>query len=89
MRPEKYSGAASIETFLIQFNLCAEYNSWTKADKISQLKCCLTGTAAQMLWDGEIDSNVSYRGLVAKLRARFGSSDIHERFAVELRHRRR
>jgi transposase InsO family protein len=42
-----------------------------------------------MLWDGEIDDDISYRKLVAKLRARFGSSEVHERFAVELRSRRR
>jgi hypothetical protein len=54
MKPSKYSGATSIETFLIQFNLCAEYNKWSKADSATQLKCCLTGIAAQMLWDGEM-----------------------------------
>jgi hypothetical protein len=37
-----------------------------------QLKCCLTGVAAQMLWDGEIDSDVSNRKLVSILRAFLG-----------------
>jgi hypothetical protein len=84
MRPEKYSGSASIETFLIQFSLCADYNKWSEKEKVTQLKCCLTGVAAQMLSDGGIERDVSYRKLVSKLRTRFGSNEIHE-----LRSRRR
>jgi hypothetical protein len=42
-----------------------------------------------MLWDGGIERDVSYRKLVSILRVRFGSIEIHERFAVELRSRRR
>jgi len=89
MKPDKYSGSASIETFLIQFGLCASYNNWSKTDKVMQLKCCLTGAAAQILRDDCVDGNVTYNELVSKLRARFGPSGLHDRFAVELRSRRR
>jgi len=58
MKPNKYSGVGSVETFVIQFKLCADYNAWSDVDKVTQLKCCLTGIAAQMLWDGEVSNHV-------------------------------
>lgn len=89
MRASHYSGCGSVETFIIQFELCTDYNKWSEADKVIQLKCCLTGIAAQMLWDGGVKDNMSYRKVVSRLKARFGSGELHERFAVELRSRRR
>ena len=89
MKPEKFSGATSIETFLIQFGTCAEYNGWGNRDRAAQLKCCLVGGAAQMLWNSGDSSDMTYGVLVEKLRARYGSAGLHERFATELRSRRR
>jgi hypothetical protein len=89
MKPEKFSGATSVDTYLIQFGFCARYNKWNEADKAAHLKCCLTGGAAQVLWDCGKDGEMAYEELVAKLRARFGAAGLHERFAAELRSRRR
>ena len=89
MKPDKFSGATSVETFLIQFDTCAEYNRWGSRDKAAQLKCCLAGTAAQVLWDSGSGHNMRYNELVDKLRARYGSTGLHERFATELSCRRR
>jgi len=89
MKPDKFSGATSVDTFLIQFNTCADYNGWENRDKAAQLKCCLTGSAAQILWDSGSGENMTYGDLVEKLRSRYGSAGLHERFATELRCRRR
>jgi hypothetical protein len=82
-------GASSIETFLIQFDVCAAYNKWGKRDKRAQLKCCLSGPAAQILWDDGPDESTSYEDLVPKLKTRFGAVGLHECFSAELRARRR
>src|SRR5664279_37145 len=89
MKPDKFTGATSIETFLIQFEVCAEYNKWSTMDKAAQLKCCLSGPAAQILWDGGVAGSMSYENLVNQLKARFGAQGLQERFATELRGRRR
>ena len=89
MKPDKFTGASSVETFLIQFGVCAEYNGWHDRDKAAQLKCCLSGSASQILWDSGVTGEMTYSELVQKLKARFGAVGLHERFAAELRGRRR
>jgi hypothetical protein len=89
MKPNKYAGTSSIDTFLIQFEICADYNEWSEKEKCAQLKCCLTGNAAQILWDGSEHAKLTYPRLVSKLRERFGSAGQRDRFLAELRGRRR
>jgi len=38
MKPDKFNGTGSVETFLAQFDICANYNSWTDQDKTAYLK---------------------------------------------------
>ena len=45
MKPDKFNGTGSVETFLAQFDICCSYNSWNDQDKAAHLKCCLTGVA--------------------------------------------
>ena len=102
MKPDKFSGSTSIDTFLIQFNTCAEYNGWGDRERAAQLKCSLVGSAVQVLWDSESGEHMKYAELVDKFNqsinkfitrhrteARYGSVGLHERFATELRYRRR
>jgi len=49
MKPEKFNGNGSFETFLIQFENCAAYNRWSTDDKVAHLRWSLTGAAAQLL----------------------------------------
>jgi len=35
MKPDKFSGEGSFETFLIQFQNCASYNKWSEEDKLA------------------------------------------------------
>jgi len=92
MRPEKFGGEGSktsVDTFLAQFAICAEYNGWSAADKAAQLKCCLTGVAGQLLWESGTPSQLTFDELVVKLRHRFGSVGKEELYQVELKSRRR
>ena len=89
MKPDKFNGTGSVETFLAQFDICAHYNAWTDKDKAAHLKCCLTGVAGQLIWDCGQPDALSYDELRQKLRRRFGSQDQQEKFQAELRARRR
>ena len=86
MKPEKFDGKGSFETFLFQFENCVSYNCWNDADKVAHLRWSLTGVAAQLLWGTEA---LSYEQLIEKLRRRFGGKGMEEKFQNELRCRRR
>jgi len=52
-----------VETVLAQFDVCANYNSWTDQDKAAYLKCSISGTAGQLLWDSGKPGAMSYQEL--------------------------
>ena len=89
MKPDKFDGRGSVETFLAQFDICADYNEWSDTDRPAHVKCSVTGIADQLLWDSGRPSALSYDELREKLRRRFGSDDQQEKFQAELRDRRR
>jgi len=86
LKPEKFDGRTSFETFMYMFENCATYNQWKEKDKVAHLLWSLTGQAAQLLWD---TGEAGYEELVEKLRGRFGGKGIEEKFQTELRCRRR
>ena len=86
MKPDKFDGKGSFESFLNSFENCARYNRWEEEDRIAHLRWSLTGMAAQLLWDSE---GSSYGQLVDRLRSRFGGTGMEEKFQCELRCRRR
>ena len=86
MRPDKFDGKGSYETFLYQFENCAKYNEWNTTDKGAHLRWSLSGTAAQLLWGTE---DATYDQLLDKLKSRFGGRGMEEKFQNELRCRRR
>ena len=89
LKPVKYDGTTSVDTFLIQFETCADYNNWEDKQKAAQLKCCLGGAVGQILWEAGDPGQLSYRDLVKKLKARYGSAGQKELFVTQLRTRRR
>jgi len=89
MKPDKFNGKGSVETFLAPFDICADYNEWSDADRAAHLKCSVTRVAGQLLWDSGRPGTISYDELREKLRRRFGSDDQQEKFQAELRARRR
>ena len=86
LKPEKFDGQGSFETFLLQFENCAMYYGWTTADKVVYLRGSLTGAAAQLLWGTE---GLPYGELLEKLRSRYSGIGLEEKFRTELRCRRR
>ena len=72
LKPKKFDGTTCFETFLVQFDNCAQFNRWDDMEKLHYLRWSLTGSAARMLWGTE---EMSFRQLVARLRSRFGSLD--------------
>jgi len=86
MKPEKFNGHASFETFLVQFENCAKYCEWPAKDKAAHLRWALTGTAAQLLWGAE---DLSYELLLERLKRRFSGKGMEQKFQSELRCRRR
>jgi hypothetical protein len=51
MKPDKFDGRSSFETFLYMFEICSRYNRWVEEDKVAHQRWSLTGVAAQLLWD--------------------------------------
>ena len=84
-----YDGNTPWEAFLIQFEIGARQNEWTEDQKMAQLQCCLSGKAAQVLWDTDMAEIATYGQLVERLERRFSSASQQERFVEELRSRRR
>jgi len=89
LKPDKFDGRRSVETFLAQFDICADYSDWSDTDRAAHLKCSVTGIASQLLWDSGRPSALPCNELREKLRQRFGSDDQQEKFQAELRARRR
>ena len=86
MKPEKFNGQTSWETFLSQFENCADYNGWLEKDKAAHFRCSMTGTAAQTLRDTQ---GFSYKRLVTRMADRFGGQGVEETYQNQLRCRRR
>jgi len=86
--PEKYDGTTPVQTFCSHFESCALYNRWDERDKLAYLRWCLTGNAAQILWDSPSET-CNYRELVQKVQGRFGNTGLEELGRTELRCRRR
>ena len=73
MKPGRFDGTGSFESFLVQFEVCASHNKWTAADKVDHLRCALERAATQLLWDFGAQPNATYEELVERLRQRYGT----------------
>jgi len=81
MKPDKFDGSTCFETFLVQFDNCAQFNGWNELEKQHYLRRSLKGNAAQVLWGA---NEASFRKLVWRLRSPFGTADMEEKFQAEL-----
>jgi len=86
IKPKEYNGETSFESFMATFNTAAEFNGWDQREKLAYLRTSLTGTAVQLLWEA---NDITYTQLVAKLKERYGSVGMEERYQTELRCLRR
>jgi len=89
LKPPKFHGQTSFETFWAQFTNCAEHNKWTKAEKLVYLRSSLDKDVANVLWDYDKDVTNSLSGLTKILESRYGSKSFANKHRIELRNRRR
>lgn len=89
IKPARYDGRGCVETYLAQFDICAAHIGWDEEERLAHLKCSLSDHAAQLIWDSGNPVDLTYDGLIEKLRRRYGSLDQQEKFQAELRSRRR
>src|SRR6218665_606740 len=87
MKPGKFDGTGSLESFLAQFDMCARHNRWSGADKVDFLRCSLEKAATQLLWDFGARADISYEQLVERLRQRYGAEGQAETFRAQLYYR--
>src|SRR5208282_3337250 len=89
LKPPKFDGTSFIDTFLIQFAMCADYNEWDDEDRCAILKCSLTGDVGQILWDSRDSYTLTYGSLIIKLKFRYGNAEQKDLFAAQQRIRKR
>src|SRR6218665_3606800 len=88
MKPGKFDGTGSLDSFLAQFEVCARHNQWTATDKVDFLQCALEKAATQLLWDFGARTDVIYEQLVERLCQRYGTEGQAETFRAQLYYRR-
>jgi len=86
IRCDKFDGKTCVDTYLAKFESCAEYNNWTAKDKADNLKSALTGNAANLR---QGNTRATYSEVVGLLQRRYGNSQQHEKYKLELKSRRR
>jgi len=61
LKPPKYDGTSSFETFFAQFQNCALHNKWTKKEQLVYLRSSLEKDAGLVFWDygGETTASLS------------------------------
>ena len=84
MKPGTFDGTTSLETFLAQFRTCVRHNAWSSQDRRDFLMNSLRGEPAQLIWDSGDPDELTYEQLEERLRARFGSTGMAEKFRAEL-----
>jgi len=89
MKPPKFDGQSSFETFIAQFSNCAEHHKWNKTQKLAFLCNSLDKEAANILWDYGKDVTDSLPGLMNILETRFGGKAVADEHGIEVQNRRR
>jgi len=89
LKPPKYDGTTSFETFWAQFQNCSVYNKWTKHEELVYLRSSLQKEAGQVLWDYGTEVTNSLKRLMKTLKERFGGTNQADKFRIEVRNRRR
>jgi len=89
LKPPKYDGTGSFETFLAQFQNCALYNKWTKREQLVYIRSSLEKDAGQVLRDYSAETTVSLSRMIKLLKERFGEANQSDKYRFELKSRRR
>ena len=83
IRPDKFNGVGSVESFLSKFSIAVCHNGWSPETAAAQLKSCLVGDAGVLV---QLHENATYEEMVERLLCRYGTSDAQEKYRWELRH---
>ena len=90
IKPLKYNGTTSFETFLAQFQNCSAYNHWTKDEQLIYLRNSLENEAWQVLWDYDAEEiNSARKKLIRVLTKRFGGTEQADKYRLKVKYRRR
>jgi len=84
LKPPKFDGQGSFETFMAQFMNCAKHNKWTRADKLAYLCSSLDKEAANILWEYGTEVTESLSFLTRILESRFGGQAVSDKHRIEL-----
>jgi len=82
-----YDGKSSLESFMIQFNTCCDYNKWNEDEKLAQLKMALKDNALNVLL-GKSD-DLTFEGILKDLQNSFGTNGLEAQYESDLKNRRR
>jgi len=86
IKPSKYDGTTSFETFLDQFRNSSAYNYWTKDEQLVYLRSSLENEAGQVLWDYDAEEINSARKLSRVLTKRFGGTEQADKYRLEVKY---
>ena len=89
LKPAKYDGKTSFETFLAQFQNCSVYNKWTTTEELAHLRSSLEKEAGQVLSDYGIEGTNSLKNLTKVLKERFDGANQVDKFRIKVRNRQR
>ena len=89
LRPPKYDGTTSFETFLAQFKNCSQYNACNEDEQLAHLRGTVEKEAAQVLWDSSREKIASVHKLTRALQKRFGGVNQSDKYRMEVKKRRR
>ena len=89
LKPPKFDGQTSFETFWAQFTNCAEHNQWTRPQKLAYLQSSFDKEAANVLWAYGKEVMDSLSSLTETLQMRLGGATFTDKHRIELRNRRR
>jgi len=89
IKPQRFDGSQSLETFLLQFEQLAEYMQWGEKARCYHLCASLEGPAGQVLWELP-RTGASMADVKKLLQTKFGTQLQAEIFRAKLKvHRRK
>ena len=88
-RPTPYNGRTAWDAYRTQFEMLAEMNHWSEAEKATFLAVSLRGSALLVLTNLPPEGRHHYTTLVATLESRFGTTHQAELNRMRLRSRTR
>jgi len=89
VKPPKYDGTGSFESFLAQFQNCASYNKWSKRKQLVYLWSSLEKSAGQVLWDYSAETTGSLSKMIKVLKVCFDEASQSDKYRLKLKSRRR